>query len=542
MGLTAPTLSTGTIVAGCRIEAEIGRGGMGVVYRAEQVRLGRNVAVKVLSPALAHDAEFRARFERESRLAASLEHPNIVPVHEAGEEGDLLFLVMRYVDGPDLGRLLAESGRLAPAHAVRLIEQLASALEAAHARGLVHRDVKPANVLLGGPPGREHAYLSDFGVTKMIASEGSSLTRTGVFIGTVDYIAPEQLRGEAVDGRADVYALACLLFHCLTGHVPYPRDDDIAKLYAHGNLPPPRPCKEVPGLPEGFDALVERGMTKDPAERFQSAGDLARAAGDALRGHPIAGPAATVVAQTVLAQDAATKSEPVTPPPTAETVVTRGTRRRGRSLTIALVVAALVGLGGAVALAASGTLGGGRDRARTPVASATPTSAPERTPSGEETVDPKPTPTPTTTPRPRRRPASTGTRYASYVPDSNGYLVDLPAGSLWTRQSEEVINDAIFRTVIRRDDGMTVLIDYTPDEAAVFRNPSQCRDTSQPNVPLAQVCTFQGGPLEQCRAGCVDHLLNVTGQGPGYAVLVGGDGSSETRIIASRVARSLVPR
>ncbi|HST43210.1 MAG TPA: serine/threonine-protein kinase, partial [Conexibacter sp.] len=208
----------GTTVAGCRIDGTIGQGGMGIVYRAEQLALGRVVALKLLSQELAGDPEFRARFQEEARLAASLDHPHVVPIHAAGEseDGDL-YIVMRYVEGGDLRGLLREhGGRLPPQRATALIAQVGDALDAAHARGLVHRDVKPANVLVG--EGGHQAYLSDFGLSKPAAASGG-LTRTGQWLGTIDYCAPEQIEGRRVDARTDVYALGCLLFHVLTGTV-----------------------------------------------------------------------------------------------------------------------------------------------------------------------------------------------------------------------------------------------------------------------------------------------------------------------------------
>jgi serine/threonine protein kinase len=259
------------VVGGCRLEALIGRGGMGSVYRATQVALGREVAVKLV-PALGVEESLVARFKREARVAASLEHPNVIPIYAAGEEEGLLYLVMRLVDGPDLGALVARDGRLEPARAVALIEQVASALDAAHAAGLVHRDVKPANVLVEG----EHAYLSDFGLMRQVVDE-SAITRTGQLVGTIDYAAPEQLEGLAVDRRSDVYALAAVLYTSLTSEPPFPRDNNAATALAHLNADPP----QIGGAGR-LNAMIARGMAKDPADRFASAGDLARAARAAL--------------------------------------------------------------------------------------------------------------------------------------------------------------------------------------------------------------------------------------------------------------------
>jgi streptogramin lyase len=266
----------GAVIGGLRIDAVAGRGGMGVVYRAHQLALDRTVALKIVNPDLAGDPEFRERFRREARLAASLDHPHVVPVHHTGEDGGHLYLTMRYVDGVDMAAMIAERGRLDPRDATAIVAQVAGALDAAHARGLVHRDVKPANVLVTGPPGAYHAFLTDFGISKEI--QGSSVTRTGLVVGSMDYIAPEALEGAAVDGRADVYSLGCVLFHALTGQVPFPRDSTAARMYAHLHAAAPPPGAVVPGLGGPFDAVLARALAKRPADRFATAGELGRAA------------------------------------------------------------------------------------------------------------------------------------------------------------------------------------------------------------------------------------------------------------------------
>jgi CHASE2 domain-containing sensor protein len=274
------SLEPTAIIAGYRIEEAIGRGGMGVVYRATQLALARPVALKLIATDRAEDPSFRARFEMESRLAASIEHPNVIPVYEAGEDDGLLFIAMRLVDGIDLAELLERAGALEPKRTARLIGQLAAALDAAHAHGLVHRDVKPANVLLTlDEP--EHLYLTDFGVAKH-AGAVEGVTRAGQWVGTLDYLAPEQIRGEEVGASADIYALAGVLHRCLTGEVPFPRENDAAKLWAQVNAPPPPASRLRPGLPQAIDEVIAIGMAKDPAARFQSAGELARACAQAL--------------------------------------------------------------------------------------------------------------------------------------------------------------------------------------------------------------------------------------------------------------------
>jgi ketosteroid isomerase-like protein len=273
-------LSEGDVLAGCRIEAVIGRGGMGVVYRALQLDLQRPVALKVITADLAGDAEFRERFSRESRMAAAIDHPNVVPVYAAGEEAGALYLVMRYVAGSDLHALLLRRGSLPVARAAAIVAQVASALDAAHAAGLVHRDVKPANVLLAAGD-TDHAYLSDFGLTRSL-DPSQPITDSGQWVGTVDFAAPEQLRGGRVDALSDVYSLGCLLYATLTGAPPFRRATLPATLLAHLHDTPPRPSES--GVPEGFDEVVARALAKAPEERYPSAGDLARAALAAAQG------------------------------------------------------------------------------------------------------------------------------------------------------------------------------------------------------------------------------------------------------------------
>jgi hypothetical protein len=269
-------VAAGSVIAGYRVEELAGRGGMGVVYRATQLALDRQVALKLIAPEFADDALFRQRFKRESRLAASIDHPNVIPVHEAGETNGSLFISMRWVEGTDLGTLIRRGGGLEPERATAIVAQVASALDAAHAHGLVHRDVKPANVLVAAGP-FEHVYLTDFGLVKRLQAS-AELTRSGQLLGTIDYVAPEQVRRTGGDARADVYSLGCVLLHCLTGRVPFESDDEIATIYAHLNARPPAPSELVPELGSGLDEVVARAMAKEPEQRYQSAGELGRAA------------------------------------------------------------------------------------------------------------------------------------------------------------------------------------------------------------------------------------------------------------------------
>ena len=306
---------------GYRAEELIGRGGTGEVYRALDVRLERQVALKVLAAGVAADERFRERFLSESRLAASLDHPNVIPIYEAGEQDERLFIAMRYVRGRDLKTLLRREGALEPARTVAIARQLAEALDAAHRTGLVHRDVKPSNVLLDSEDEREHCYLADFGLTQSATERGPT---DGQFMGTVAYVSPEQIRGEQVDGRADQYGLACLIFECLTGSVPYLGRSDVATIFAHLQEPVPKPSERAE-LPPAIDAVLARGMAKVPDERFESCAALVEAAADALELRPterpsrprlVAGLAAAVLALaavlgvSLLAGSDAPKAEP----------------------------------------------------------------------------------------------------------------------------------------------------------------------------------------------------------------------------------------
>lgn len=310
--IVMPEFSPGSVFAGYVIEEVAGEGGMGIVYRATHLVLARSVALKVIRPEYAKDADFRVRFLSESKIAAAIDHPHVIPVDNAGEEDGVLFLAMRYVTGADLGALIAQEGRVQPERAIRIVEQVASALDAAHHEGLVHRDVKPVNVLVAAR-GQEHAYLTDFGLAKHEESLGG-LTGPGMFVGTVDYAPPEQIEGEhRLDCRADVYALGGLLFYAVAGRVPYPKENEVAKAYAHLNDPPPSLEEVVSDSPRRLGEVIERAMAKDPGERYPSAGDLARAARSALTDtHPVE-PERSVARGP--AAPAATSTAPATPTP-----------------------------------------------------------------------------------------------------------------------------------------------------------------------------------------------------------------------------------
>ncbi|MFE2225356.1 serine/threonine-protein kinase [Streptomyces kronopolitis] len=311
----------GRQLAGYLLQDEIGRGGMAVVYRAEDLRLGRTVAVKLLAPELARNDTFRQRFAHESRVAAAIDHPHIVPVFEAGETEGVLYIAMRYVQGRDLRALLDRDGPLPLETACRIGLQVASALDAAHAHDLVHRDVKPGNILIaeGTDSDRpEHAYLTDFGLTKKSLSL-TGFTSVGQFVGTLDYVAPEQISGRPVDGRCDVYSLACVLFEMLTGAPPFRRDDDMALLWAHQYDPPPALTQQRPDLPESVDTVFAQSLAKAPDDRYETCrGFVAalRAAGRTAGPGPTAGAArAHPPTQVDAGADPGGRRSPAPPPP-----------------------------------------------------------------------------------------------------------------------------------------------------------------------------------------------------------------------------------
>jgi YVTN family beta-propeller protein len=402
MTAATPHLETGTALGGYRIDGIAGQGGMGVVYRATQLGLDRPVALKVIASEFADNLDFRNRFKSEAQLAASIDHPNVVPIFEAGEADGVLYLAMRYVEGTDLRTLVDATGGLEAERAVRIIWQVAGALDAAHRRGLVHRDVKPPNVLIA-KEGEEHAYLTDFGLTKHAAAIGG-YTRTGQFVGTPDFAAPEQIRGEHSDARADVYALGAVLFHALTGRTPFPRDSELAKMYAHLNDPAPAASPLAPGVPPALDAVIGTAMAKVPEERYASAGDVARAAWAALQGEVAPAPAGSVATGEATPQPAREPDTPAprTPPPAttspsspvgAPVPVSSSPGApaaagpagpagwpRGRRIALLVALPCLLLLAAGVAgLGALGVFGGDEDPAAppTPTATATATATPE---------------------------------------------------------------------------------------------------------------------------------------------------------------------
>jgi YVTN family beta-propeller protein len=334
-------LEPGTTVGAYRVDGFVGRGGMGVVYAAEHVALGRRVALKVVAPELRSDQGFRDRFLREARLAASLEHPNIIPVYDAGEDGDTLYLAMRFVEGENLGAILEREHLLDPQRALKILGKVADALDEAHRSGLVHRDVKPDNILLAW--GEGSVYLTDFGLVRRLDSR-TRLTKTGYMMGTLNYMAPEVLRGEDIDARTDVYSLTCVLFECLTGGPPFERPTEPAVISSHLVDPPPAPSAVRAGLPRALDPVIGRGMAKERTDRYPSCGELIAAARDAIQAEVLP-PAPTTPPRPIdptlpaAPERAGAGLGPTLPAPAPPTDGGRPGRRR------AIVLGAIVGVG-----------------------------------------------------------------------------------------------------------------------------------------------------------------------------------------------------
>ena len=360
-------LAVGSTFAGCRLEQIAGRGGMGVVYKATQIGLDRPVALKAIAPDVALDPAFQERFKHEARLAASIDHPHIVPVYEAGEIDGQLYLVMRWVEGVDLRALIDRGRALEPQRAARLGSQVASALAAAHAKRLMHRDVKPANILIASVDEAEHAYLTDFGIAKL-EQAATGLTRTGMMVGTIDYMPPERIEGQPGDARSDIYSLGCVLYEMLTGEPPFRRESEGARIYAHMSAEVPWATDVRPEVPERLSEIAQRAMAKKPEERFQTAGEMSRAlaAGATMPMEHAPQPtraAATMAAETQLrptpteaAPPAPPPQPPAAPPPAAPPpaaqppAATPPARERSRppvaalAIVAAVVVAAVVGV------------------------------------------------------------------------------------------------------------------------------------------------------------------------------------------------------
>ena len=529
-------LAPGSTFAHYRIEEVAGRGGMGVVYRATQIGLDRTVALKLITAELAEDAGFRERFKRESRMAASIEHPHVIPLYEAGECDECLFISMRYIEGTDLRRMIRD-GPLEAERAVEIVRQIATALDSAHRRGLVHRDVKPANILVAEEDG-EHAYLTDFGLTKRTTSAGG-LTATGQFVGTADYTAPEQVMGKPTEARTDVYALGCVLFHALTGQTVYQRDSEVAIMYAHLNDPPPRATASVPDLPGGLDEVIERAMAKEPADRYPSAGDMGRAAARALGGQvpsqaerSVARGAARTGEPGAATDAAATRPEVAEPArpvdrsaegPEAGARTRQTTRSRRRlSRPVALGVAAALGVGAVLA----GVLlsGGGDDRDERPAAGESLASFPVQGSFHDVTA------------RGGRVVVERKTRRGLRLSERReGRIVDLPPAPAYNYAGMEIGTDSVGRAVLiysrctgPRYTCQLYFYRFDTERTEVVRGISKrgCDETG-PSISAGTITFARGwrggtGPAASCQGG-----VFMKRAGRPAARLAGNPGSSD---------------
>ena len=336
-------INTGSELAGYRVTGLLGRGGMGFVYEAEHVLLRRKAAVKTLAPELGGGADFRERFIRESQTVASIDHPNIIPIYDAGEIDGLVYIAMRFVKGPDLEQLIEQGGMPDPHGALAMLEQVAGALDAAHAYEVIHRDIKPANVMVEDGSGR--IYLMDFGIAKQGGERG--LTQAGVFVGTVDYAAPEQIEAKEVTSAADIYAFGGVLYQMLTGKKPYERDTDVAVMFAHMTEPPPKVSEARPELPEALDAVIARAMAKVPEERYPTCREMVDDARAALGAAMAVASAPAAAAPSPPPAHAPPAPRSTLPTPDAVCGTRRGGRRSRRSARAgACATRRLTGLGG----------------------------------------------------------------------------------------------------------------------------------------------------------------------------------------------------
>jgi serine/threonine protein kinase len=526
---------------------------MGVVYIAQQARPQRRVALKVVAPELADDVAFRARFEREASVAAQIEHPHVIPIYEVGEHEGVLFLSMRLVDAPDLGGVIATQGSLDQRQATTVIAQIAAALDAAHAAGLVHRDVKPANMLVQGELEDPHSYLTDFGLSRHVRSS-SGLTASGTFMGTVDYVAPEQLEGREVDARADIYALGCVLFHAVTGHVPYERDDDIAKMYAHAHISPPSARSLDPSVAPELQAAIEKAMAKDPDDRFPSAGDFARAALSGAAGHKSPGGGRTVAtgaAAPTVGGHAPTVAAPGPRPgiPHAPAPVQRrpdpaeasthplSPSSNGKRSRVPLAV----GAGGTLALLAAGAtaalLLAGDDEPET--AKSAPVSTASE--SGPVSTEPETGETAASSSKPGE---VEEVEYELYVPSDQEYYyqAQIPSGQGWSNPTESFpTGGALLRTTVAGPAGATLVIDRTPNEVPQLGGSYESTETvPHPHFGTATEYIISASEsFPECNGRrCVDYLIE-DGQGGGWGVLASGPDFGQARDVAQEVMQSI---
>ena len=554
-GFSRPPLwhvQPGEDIGGFHLEDEIGRGGMGIVYLAVQLSLGRKVALKVMAPALAEDPEFQERFEREAQTAASIDHPNVVPVYEAGTADGVLYLAMRYVPGTDLKSLLAAAGPLTPSHAAGMAAQVGAALDAAHGMGLIHRDVKPGNILFAGETATSHVYLTDFGLTKA-STAVSGLTHTGEWVGTVDYVAPEQLDRDTVDARTDVYALGCVLFHALAGRSPF-SGGDVQKMWAHMHTQAPTLLERSPELAQRFDPVIARAMAKNPDDRFQSAGDLGRAAEAAAAGAPVpieqgvvASPGSVpnilgALAPIAAGQRSGASTRPQPAPPQQRGASEPPTRvldkpRRSMASVVAIAVGVVVLVVGVAAGAILATRSSSDGSSQPQVSQQVNHRNPERAKPSQPHLNFK-----------KKTPNSQAPiAYSHYgASSSGGYSARLPADPGWSVQPEANQNgpgeSPLWRTIVTGPSGVKIWIDYTSDQPAGDPGGTVTSTVAVPGFGRVA----EGHQLSSCSSfgspgPCIDYIAQIHGGTQGIAVLGFGGNPALAATVAKRIASSLTP-
>ena len=538
-------------IPGYRIEHVLGRGGMGVVYLGVQERLNRKVALKVIVPELAADPVFRQRFEQEAEHAASIDHPNVVPIYEANEVNGSLYLAMRFVDGDDLGTILRQTSGLPAASAAAIVSQVAAALDAAHAGGLVHRDIKPANILIEGGRPDGHVYLTDFGLTKTAEAQ-ASFTHTGRFVGTLDYAAPEQIEGGVTDARTDVYALTCVLWHALTGEPPY-EGGDAQKMWAHMHHEPPSFDSIKPRLSASFGDVIARGMAKDPADRYPSAGDLGRAAVAASGGHDIELPERTVATGVAAAGIPSTKTMSAAHPAAPTRDISRASGSEARTISTAapsnkrwlpVLIGSILALVVMTGVAAGAVLI--TDDDATPEEKVAPKE--KRPAPREEAVQKEPEKLRASKPiggeAPEGTVGSSQTKFVPYRPSDSAYdyTATIPTGGGWLEPTESYpTGGALLRTSVRGPAGQFVLIDRTPSEEPQLGGGFDSSGVIQhPRYgTVVEYVISESALIPECDGyQCVDYLIN-DGSGGGWGVLAGGSDVAVAKQTAQEVALSI---
>jgi serine/threonine protein kinase len=547
--MTPATLSENDSFGGFVIVSELGEGGMGVVYLAEERRLGRRVALKLIAPQLSADDDFHRRFEAEARSAAAIEHPNAVPIYSSGDVDGQLYIAMRYIDGTDLRTLLRREHHLSPVVAAKIVSEIGSALDAAHAIGLIHRDVKPANILIGGSGRNQTAYLTDFGLTKGLEESRSGLTGTGQFVGTLNYVAPEQLSGGRIDARTDVYALGCVLYEMLAGQVPF-GGTDAQKMWCHTSTPVPSLVEAGIDQASAFDQVISRATAKDPDDRFPSAGDLGRAAVAAAQGWPVEAPERSVARGVAASGLPAIPTQPLPPPSpppggaTTRRLPRHAARRPSRaqgsnpSARVAAIIAVAVVLAAGL-VAGALVIGGGGKTSNTKTIVRDGRTTTSRTPTASQPTNPNP--------RVGGGGGGGASAAAETVPSLRPFA-DLgcacsavrPVGGGWSAPVySQPTPNRIFRTTFSGPNGEEVLIDWTPQDAPEFGGTADSQQIVQHPVfgPMTEYAISPGGSdLVMCQSSFCSELVIPLDSNSGWAVVAGG---FDDPVIAQQLARQI---